>query len=131
MKTREFSPEDFYFVNLWLAQREMAPIQVSELPKRGWTVIDDLDKPLGIVFLRMVEGDLAIIDSMINDPSQTKMDRHKINERLFLQCKKIARELKLKGLMGSSLDEGTLKRASTHGFIPSSQTFVTWTNKEN
>jgi hypothetical protein len=129
VKTREYHSDDFYYLNLWLAQRDRPPISGKELPKSGWTVIDDDERPVGIVFLRMVEGDLGIIDSLINDPSQTSHKRHQINDRLFLQCIKMAKELKLNGLLGMSLDEGTLKRSYGHGFIASPQTFAVWTNK--
>lgn len=117
-------------MNLWLAQRERPPVSRGDLPKAGWTVIDDAEKPLGSVFIRMVEGDLGIIDSLINDPGQSCYRRHQINDRLFLQCLKIAKEFKMKGLLGMSLDDGTLKRAYSHGFIASPQTFAVWTNKE-
>lgn len=130
MKTREFTDQDLYYVNTWLGQRDRPPVAREDLPKAGWSVVDDNDRPVGSVFMRMVEGDLAIMDSMINDPGQTKQSRHKINDRLFLQCLKMAKEAKLKGLLGMSLDEGTLKRSYSHGFIASPQTFAVWTNKE-
>ena len=130
MKTREFDPLDLYYINIWLGQRDRPPISGAELPNAGWTVIDDDERPVGMVLLRMVEGDLAIIDSLINDPSKSSHRRHQINDRLFLQCIKIAKEFKFKGLLGMSLDDGTLKRAYNHGFIASPQTFAVWTNKE-
>jgi hypothetical protein len=130
VKTREFKGEDFYYLNLWLGQRDRPPIKMDELPKAGWTVIDDDERPVGMVFLRMVEGNLALIDSLINDPSQSSHRRHQINDRLFLQCIKIAKEFSFNGLLGMSLDDGTLKRAYNHGFIASPQTFAVWTNKE-
>ena len=130
MKTREYSEDDLYYINLWLSQRERAPVGRDELPRAGWTVVNELDRPVGCVFLRIVEGDLAIIDSLINDPAQNCHSRHQINDRLFLQCFKVAKETKLKGLMGTSLDAGTLERAFGHGFKAMPQTFAMWTNQE-
>lgn len=130
MKIRQFIEEDIFYINLWLAQRERAPVKRNELPECGWTVTDESNNPVGCVFLRLMEGDLAMIDSLINDPTQSSHRRHVINDRLFIQCLKMAKENNLKGLIGMSLDEGTLKRAINHGFELSKMMSAVWNNKE-
>lgn len=128
MKTREFAVEDLYYINLWFAQREKPPVALSELPELGYTVEDDNGRPVGCAFLRMIEGGLGILDSLINDPARTAKERHTINDRLFIQIKKVAIHLELAGLIGTSIDKGTLERSLRHGFTLSPQTLSVWTN---
>lgn len=98
----------------------IADIQNDTLPKIGFVAInwvaDDMGVPVAAGFLRMVEGGFAQIDTLMTNAMQpAKMRDDTINlvvDRLI----KEAKSLNLNGVLATSKDENTLKRALSIGF---------------
>lgn len=125
MFIRDFEPQDLYYVNLWLAQREKPPLLLTDLPAFGWVCSGKL--PLGAIFLRQMEGNLGLVDQLINDPSQSSGMRHCINNKLFEQMITAAKSLGMRAILGTTADSGTLERGKRHGFVPTGETLCIFT----
>lgn len=116
MYIRDFdSTSDLTHINHWLSIRQLPMVPISDIPKIG-SVFCHGGHPVAAVFLRLCEGNIGIIDSLITDPDQDAGIRNKANTLLTLDLIEKAKSLKLSGLIAWTKDNNTLVRALGLGF---------------
>lgn len=100
----------------WFGLRRVAMRNLFELPERGVVAVDEHDKPIAVAFLRAVEGNFAMLDGLTTDPLASSIDRHNAIEAVVDTLIHMAKKYGYSKLVAYSVDDGTLKRAKTHGF---------------
>ncbi len=65
---KNFKVEYFPLLQKWLAEHGHMDISLDELPALGYAVCTDTGVPLAMGFLRLAEGNMAIIDSIAGNP---------------------------------------------------------------
>jgi hypothetical protein len=111
MRSRLYTPNDVHVLQRWLI-RNGAPVSlIRNLPKLGYVV-----PGVGMAFLRMCEGNVAIMDSLITNPLCSPATRHSALETLFSNIADAAATNGVTCLIGFSIDAGALGRAKRHGF---------------
>lgn len=98
----------------WLQARGKMDI-ISTLPAIGFVAMDNGDA-IAASFLRHVEGGYCLFDGLVTNPAFPPFKRHLGIEAVVKALIARALELKIKKVLGYSLDEGTLKRSLHHGF---------------
>lgn len=116
MNLEAFHVSDKGFVRKWLACHQMNLKVLEDLPEHGYIAFDDMDRPVAAGFIRRVEGNYALIDSLISNPEAPGVLRNEALDLITVQLIKTARELGFKQLIAFSRDVNTLKRAERHGF---------------
>lgn len=116
--------KDFLEVSRWRQARGLSLGSALEtLPKNG-VVIYENDDAVAMGFIRLVEGGFGQIDSYITNPAMPASIRDAALDYLTTQVIEKAKELKLKGLIGTSSDKNTLLRSLRHGFIQQDATVI-------
>lgn len=93
----------------------LSGVSYQTLPKIGYIVL--LGKqPLAAGFLRRVEGGYGYIDTVVTNPHFGSQMRHQALEIIVKKLLEEAKDLRLRGLIGSTNDAGVLKRAKDLGF---------------
>lgn len=111
MKVREYEESDFASIQRWLHKWNHEKITSEQLPETGFVV-----PGVAIGFVRMVEGNMAIFDSMVSNPYASQRLRHNALDDLVGH---IMAHLKADGVtkvLAFTVDDGTLTRAKRHGF---------------
>ena len=90
---------------------------MEELPSVGLIAIDG-DTPIAAGFLRYIEGNFALLDGLITNPTQLGSTRHAAIDAVVSGLISIAVRLGYTRLMANSVDESTLTRSLKHGFKP-------------
>lgn len=112
-----FVPE----VNRWMRARKLEPIKYSDLPHLGMMVFDK-DVLVAVGFLRKIEGDLGMIDSMASNPDVSKEKRDEgldmLTSSLLIRAQNV---LKLKGIISHTKLSAIEARAHKHGFKTSAE----------
>lgn len=67
-------------------------------------------------FLRMIEGDVAMIDTLVSNASVPSQMRHEAISGIVNSLIQRAKDMKLKGLLCLTSDKSVLMRAATLGF---------------
>lgn len=93
------------------------------MPELGW-VASDLEAPIAMAFLRRVEGNYAILDGLVTDPTAPGPLRSKAIDLVVKKVFDIAKELEIKGLMAHTRDINTLYRSQKFGFVRSPDTLI-------
>lgn len=115
---------DFSLINEWLRGHEHAEIEEKELPVTGF-VVEDEGYPICIGFLRMVEGDVAIAESLVTDPEASLVKRVKAIDTIVEKLISVARDREIKYLMTTTVSTGVISRISkNHGFERSEQVLL-------
>lgn len=104
-------------------RREMDDFKLSELPKNGF-IATSARGFIAAAFLRLMEGNMALFDGLISDPSQEPQVRHAGLDAVAKALLGLADDLQLKTVLCYSLDANTIKRAESHGFIVMPHTFM-------
>ncbi len=88
---------------------------LANLPKNGLVAYMG-DTPVAAGFLRLVEGDSAILDSLITNATLEPMIRDKALNLLVSDLLKMAKSLGITKIIAFSSDKNTLVRAWRFGF---------------
>ncbi len=105
----------YLIARYWLEQHKMDVGLADQLPEVGYVAYRHTE-PVAMGFLRRVEGDCGIIDSLMTNPHASKADRNEALDAIFSQLIETAKELGIKSLLGYSKDANTLMRARRYGF---------------
>lgn len=98
-----------------LKKRELRLSLIEELPQIGYVVYEE-DHFVAAGFLRKCEGQFGMFDSYVTNPNMPAVIRNQALEMIMKRLLKTSRELRLKQLVGFSLDANTILRAVNHGF---------------
>lgn len=123
MDWRWFTRADLPTLNEWRLIRDLAPVELEELPSKG-IVVANHTSPIAAGFLRITEG-LGIFDSMITNPEMPAETRHEALEMLFKELLELARIYSLKQLIGFSVEASMIERSKRFGFAESPYKLVT------
>ena len=125
MEIRYFDPnEDLSILNNWLVLHKAPEVVLSDLPKLGWVVSDE-GTMLCMGFLRLVEGNYAICDSLATNPEISARKRAEAFDKVTERLVKAAKDLKIKHLIAFTTKTGVEKRsARQHGFKKTEQTVL-------
>ena len=122
MQTRKFMLEiDFHVMNEWLDKHGHPMVNADELPVSGFAV-EDHGAPVCFAFLRMVEGPIAIAESLVTDPDVPLLTAVRAIDTMTEHVFKVAIDRNIKYLFSTTSSTGVsshlLKR---HGYIKSQQ----------
>lgn len=116
IKIRNTSSGDLEQINSWLVVRGQKPTLPDEMPDIGF-MAEVGDNPIAAVFLRKCEGNFAILDGLITDPTIPGNIRHGAIDLLVEAAIYIATDLKFKNIFSFTIDESVLTRSGKHGFV--------------
>jgi hypothetical protein len=90
-------------------------VSYKTLPKIGYIAI--LGKhPVAAGFLRRIEGGYGYVDTVVSNPHFGSQVRHDAISRIFELIMQEASDIGLVGVLGSTTDQGILKRALEWGY---------------
>lgn len=106
-----------HFLHTWLDIRGLDHSFTNSLPKLGFI---GMNGTTGIVaaFLRHVEPDFAMFDSLITNPLVDPEVRHKALDEIYDHIFKLAKSMKVVKIIGFTKDANTNQRARKLGFKP-------------
>lgn len=110
MIIRQFKEYDKPLILQWLADRDMSSDGWALLPRIGLIVINE-NGPIAIGFLRRIEGNIALMDSFITNPTTSSDIRNAALNKLGYRLIDTAKRLKFTGMMAFSTDSNTIQRA--------------------
>ncbi len=99
----------------FLSNREMSKDLVDQLPKSGLVAFEN-DIPIAMGFLREVEGNYAMLDSYLTDPTISGELRDIALDRITDKLITIATHYNQTLLLAISEDVNTIARSIRHGF---------------
>jgi hypothetical protein len=108
----------------WLKLRGMSAEGSTNLPELGLILIDT-GCPVAVGFLRRVEGNYALLDSLCTNPAVLPEIRDKSLDYLVKELIKLARREGITAITATSVDPNTLTRSLKHGFIAQPHTTIT------
>lgn len=100
-------------------------ITKANIPRVGYIVYDDFNTPVCAGFLRRIEGKYAQIDTLVTNSQCSSSLRHDGLEVLIKAIINEAKSRKIKGLISTTTDTGTLMRAIRVGFSKAPHTVIT------
>ncbi len=103
------------YIKDWLAYRGMDLELANDIPRIGYIVYGNLE-PIAAGFLRLVEADYLILDSLITNPNASGKTR---NDAIDMVVDALITRAKLLGklkIIANSIDANTLERSKKHGF---------------
>lgn len=115
MRVVEFKDRHVHFVSEWLLKRSLSAELSLDLPAVGFIALED-ESAIAAGFLRQVEGDYLIVDSLISNPSQAPEARNAAIDLIVLELIKMAKFMGISKIFANSTDINTLERAKKHGF---------------
>ena len=93
-------------------------IVLDELPALGYAVCSDTGVPLAMGFLRLAEGNMAIIDSIASNPNKKPREISDAIDMLFEKLIQTATDLRIKYVVGATVKNSLVRRTvKKHGFI--------------
>ena len=113
MQVRDFRDSDLKQLNHWLGKHKQAAIAQDAIP-----VLSFIVPGIAIASIRLVEGNVGLVDNMVTNPYASCNARHRALEALYSHIKLKTEQLELKRLYGLSSDAGALSRAIRQGFKP-------------
>jgi hypothetical protein len=115
---KNFKVEYFPLLQKWLAEHGHMDISLDELPALGYAVCTDTGVPLAMGFLRLAEGNMAIIDSIAGNPDAKPKEVSEAIDTLFEKLTQVATDLKIKYLVGATVKNSLVRRTTNkHGFV--------------
>jgi hypothetical protein len=111
----------------WLEKRKIQIPNSIEVPKLGYLIRTKDSGPVVMGFLRVCEGNVGMIDSLVSNPDIEPAIRDRAMDFLILRLMAAAKRKKIYRVFGFSQDENTLLRASRLGFNTLSQRLVSIT----
>lgn len=107
----KFVPE----VNRWLKVRDHISFKQSDLPEIGFIAFNK-NRPVCVAFLRMVEGNLAMIDSVGSNPDIEKDTRDEALDSIVKILLETAKHKKIHTVFSHTKLDCIIKRSEKHGF---------------
>lgn len=118
MKVKWFSIELFPILQKWLERHGHIGLALDELPALGYAVCTDTGIPLAMGFLRLAEGNMAIIDSIASNPDKKPREVSDAIDMLFEKLLQVATDLRIKYVVGATVRNSLVKRTTKkHGFV--------------
>lgn len=111
------------FICKWLYLRESYIPARNEMPALGVVVYAD-KMPIAAASLRRVEGNFGQVDGLVSNPEASPEQRHEALDLAISEVIKLAKGLKLNGLIAWTRDESTLLRSTRLGFVPQPHTVL-------
>lgn len=110
----------------WALYRDLPESTVKDIPHLGFIVIKESNIGVAAGFLRRCEGDYAIIDGYMTNPTCSSQER---NEALDMITQSIVNTTKTHGIskiLAFTADAGIVERAKKHGFALLPHTFIVY-----
>lgn len=122
MQTRKFMLEvDFQTLNEWLYKHGHPMVETYELPLNGF-VMEDEGESICMAFIRMVEGGMALAESLVTDPDAPLIKRIKAIDKMTEHVFETAKSRGIKHLIATTESTGVASRLTNrHGFNKSNQ----------
>ena len=118
MKVKSFSIELFPLLQKWLERHGHTDVLLDELPALGYAVYSEAGTPLAIGFVRLAEGNLAILDSIASNPDAKPREVSEAIDRLFEKLLQVCDDLRIKYVVGATVKNSLVRRTTKkHGFI--------------
>lgn len=115
--------QDLHHINKWLQEHKRPEVDPYDVPDIGF-MANFKNRPIAAGFLRQIEGENALFDSLISNPGATSEFRHIAIDMVVNEIVRIARERGIRQILAFSIDEGTLKRAIRHNFVKLPHTVI-------
>jgi hypothetical protein len=100
----------------WLTERQLPSPNPEHMPEYGAVAYED-DKPIGMAFLRRVEGGFAQVDSLASNPQAPGELRHKALDLCISEMVRVAQQMEITNLIAFSRDKSAIVRSLRHGFV--------------
>lgn len=124
MNLDRYNADDAPLIKSWLELRGMHNEHfVRDLPRTG-VMCRIEDNPICAGFLRYVEGNFAMLDSLVTNPKMKSFTRNVAIDAVVKELISIAKRHGIKKILAFSVDEGILKRSIGHGFIKTSHEVI-------
>lgn len=107
----------------WVKTHSMDEDLISDLPEIGYIARSGAT-PIAAAFLRKVEGNFVLFDSLISDPTLPPELRDDALDLLGEQLIRTAKELEFKTIVGITKDKFTYMRALRLGFVHTSHALL-------
>lgn len=114
---------DLIHINKWLVARQKQDVDPYDVPDVGFVACFK-KRPIAAGFLRQIEGENALFDSLISNPEATSEFRHIAIDLVVNAVIGAARKRGIKQVLAFTVDEGTLKRALRHSFVKLPHTVI-------
>jgi hypothetical protein len=118
MKVKSFTVELFPVLKEWLERHGHTDVLLDELPALGYAVCSEAGTPLAIGFVRLAEGNLAILDSIAANPDLKPKEVSEAIDQLFEKLLQVCDDLRIKYVVGATVKNSLVRRTTKkHGFI--------------
>ena len=114
---------DLEHINKWLKEYSKAPCDPYDMPDVGF-VCKRGDYPIAAGFLRQIEGENALFDSLITNPGASSEFRHIALDLVVNAVIEAAKKRGIRQIIAYSVDDSTLKRAIRHDFVKLPHTVI-------
>jgi len=122
VEIKPYAPSMFKDVlDMHLSQN--TPVSEVGLPQIGF-IAHLGEQPGAAGFLRTIEGGYVMIDNLVSNAALPPGDRHVCMTEVINTLIQTAKDLKFKGILCHTKDEGVLKRAAALGFAIVPQTVI-------
>lgn len=111
------------YISQWLASRDLKNNFANDLPEIGYITVDR-NRPIAAGFIRRMEGNFAMLDSLITDPLAVAELRSKAIDLVVTKLIKEAKLLEIKHFFAFSKDANTIERSLKHGFMKLPDTVI-------
>jgi hypothetical protein len=116
----------------WLNGYLLDESELVNLPKLG-LMVSHCNAPVGVAFLRTIEGGKGLIDGFLADPKCEPSIKTKCLDRLILDLIELAKFNDMTGIIGLTTNKKVITRASKLGFSLMDHTLLslkcsTWNN---
>lgn len=114
---------DLFHINKWLQMRHQPEVDPYDIPEIGFMAMFK-DRPIAAGFLRQIEGDTGLFDSLVSHPVATAEFRHIALDMVVNSIITSARSRNIKQVLAYTVDKGTLERAFRHNFVKLPHTVI-------
>lgn len=101
----------------WLKDRGMEIEEADCLPRLG-LLASHCNRPVATAFLRMMEGNSAMIDGLICDPHYDPITRSQCIDELGDALIELAKHQEFKSIFALTLNQRMVERSKKMGFTP-------------
>jgi hypothetical protein len=99
----------------WMNAHCVDETEIDNLPKLG-LMVSHCNTPVGVAFLRHVEGNKGMIDGFLTDPECELDIRTACLDQLILELIELAHKNEMTGIFGLTINKRVVKRALRLGF---------------
>lgn len=116
MIVKEYLPEKHkHILDGWFKTRELPSVESKDLPEIGFISYWE-DCPMAAIFMRVADGDFAIIDGLVADPDSPKHIRSKAIDAVVNAVLLFAEKMQVAKVICWTANKRTLMRAKDFGF---------------